>query len=113
MMHEIKETIGAVIAGDTQASVKALDTAVTLQSRMCSNIMEAAMEARLPMGATQGLLEKLASGMNGLVATRSDMIAALRELSRIQSQSNLKTVSYGCPAGVENMTKKQTRVHAG
>lgn len=100
-MHEIKYAVGNVVASDTQASVAALDTALVMQSRMCASIIEAATDSRLPIAATQSLLENLAHGINGLAASRGNMVVAVRELTRIQSRSNLKPTSFGCPGGLE------------
>lgn len=111
-MHKIKESVGTVVAGDTQASIAALDAAVIMQSRMCSTVMEAATETGLPMGTTQRVLKTLVSGMNGLVASRGDMVSAVRELSHIQANSNLKTVSYGCPDGFKRRVKTRATANA-
>lgn len=100
-MHEIKHAVGNVVASDTQASVAALDNALVMQSRMCASIIEAASDSRLPIAATQSLLENLAYGINGLATSRGNMVVAVRELTRIQAGSNLETTSFGCPGGLE------------
>lgn len=100
-MHEIKHAVGSVVASDTQASVAALDNALVTQSRMCASIVEAAADSRLPIAATQSLLENLAHGINGLATSRGNMVVAVRELTRIQARSNLETTSFGCPGGLE------------
>ncbi len=106
-MHKINKASGAVIASDTQASVAALDQAVLTQARLCASILETASESQLPMAATQKLLQSVAAGMSGLVASRTDMLSAVRTLNMLQMKSNLKETSFGCPdeyipTGVDN-----------
>lgn len=99
-MHKIKEQVGHVVAADTQASVAALDMAVLMQSRLCASSIEAATDSRLPMAATQGLLESLSAGINGLVESRAKLATAVRHLNVIQGRSTLRETSFGCPNGV-------------
>jgi hypothetical protein len=103
-MHTIKQSSGAVIASDTQASVSALDNAVLAQARLCASIIETAGESKLPVAATQKLLQTMTSGISGLVASRSDIVTAVREINLLQSKSNLKTTSFGCPEGPPALT---------
>lgn len=98
-MLEIKNTTGSVVASDTQASVAALDNAVLTQARLCASVVEAAAESKMPVGATQKLLQAMADSMSGLVASRLEVVAVVREINLIQSMSNLKTTSFGCPNG--------------
>lgn len=96
-MHKVNKASGAVIASDTQASVAALDQAVLTQARLCASILETVGEAQLPMAATQKLLQSVAAGMSGLVASRTDMLCTVRTLNVLQMKSNLKETSFGCP----------------
>lgn len=98
-MHNIKQRVGDVIAADTQASVEALDTAVLMQTRLCASALEAAADSRLPIAATQGLLETLSSGMHVLVQSRAELAKAVRHINLIQAKSNLRETSFGCPNG--------------
>ena len=38
--------------------------------------------------------------MRGLVASREEVVTAVREINLIQAKSNLRTTSYGCPGGL-------------
>jgi len=99
--HQIRKTVGSVVASDTQSSVAALDLAVVSQSRMCASVMEAAGDSKMPIGATQKLLEAMTSGLQGLAVSRADMVTAVRELRRIQADSSLVEEYFGCPGGPE------------
>lgn len=99
-MHNIKQRVGDVVAADTQASVEALDAAVLMQTRLCATAIEAATDSRLPIAATQGLLESLSSGMHVLVQSRAELANAVRHINLIQAKSNLRETSFGCPNGV-------------
>lgn len=98
-MYSVTEQIGKVVVADSQASVASLNSAVVAQARMCATILEAATAAKLPIGAVQGVLDSLSTGMAHLVASRSTMVTALRELNTIKTSSNLGDVDFGCPTG--------------
>lgn len=99
-MHKIKHTAGAVVAQDTLSSVTALDTAFVMQARLCATVVEAAAESKLPVAATQKLLDAITAGMRGLVVSREEVVAAVREINFIQARSNLRETSFGCPDGL-------------
>lgn len=96
-MHQIKETAGVVVAAETQAMVAAIDNAMLTQARLCSSVVEAASDAKMPMAATQKLLQSISDGMGTLVATRANLSSAVKEMAFIKSRSNLQPVSWGCP----------------
>lgn len=103
-MHHIKQTTGDVIASDTQASVSALDNAVLSQARLTASVLEGAADSKLSAASTQKLLQSMANGMNVLVSSRADLVAAVREINMIQLRSNLKTTSFGCPDGLRPLS---------
>jgi hypothetical protein len=100
-MYNIGEGVGSVVAADTQTSVRSLDLAVVSQARMFATVVEAASAAQLPMIAIQALLDSLTTGMRNLVASRSDLAAAVRELNVIRAQSTVRETNFGCPVGPE------------
>lgn len=102
-MHQIKNTAGAVVAADTQSSASALDAAFIAQARLCATVVEAAADSKLPVAATQKLLDSITAGLRGLVASRAEFVTAVREINAIQAQSNLREVSFGCPNGLQPM----------
>lgn len=104
MTHMIKEAVGSIVAADVQSSIAALDNAVVMQSRLCASVIEAAGESRLPVVATQKLLEAMSAGIRGLTMSRNDMVETVRELTRIKADSNLDAADFGCPGGLETFT---------
>ena len=99
-MLKINQTSGAVVAAETQTLAAAIDSAMLAQARLCASIIETASESKLPVVATQKLLQSLAANMNGMVASRADFATAVRELNVIQARSNLKAEALGCPNGL-------------
>lgn len=99
-MHQIKHSAGAVVAQDTLSSATALDSAFVMQARLCATVIEAAAESKLPFAATQKLLDAITAGMRGLVASREEVVTAVREINFIQARSNLREMSYGCGGGL-------------
>ena len=98
-MLDIKQSVGAVVAADTQSSIVALDQAVAQQSRMCASVIEAAHDSNLSIATTQPLLDALTTGLRGLVESRAHLAKAAREVAVIQAKSNLRETSFGCPNG--------------
>jgi hypothetical protein len=103
-MLNINKTSGTVVAGETQTLAAAIDSAMLAQARLCASIIETANESKLPVAATQKLLQSLSANMSGLVTSRSEFATAVRELNIIQARSNLKEMATGCPNGLPPMT---------
>jgi hypothetical protein len=102
-MLKIEHTTGMVIADDLKASIKAIDDALLQETRLTSSLIEAGGQIGLPIAHSQKLLEGMARGFEKLVAGRADMLAVVRQVNTIRSQSNLKVVGFGCPGGDENL----------
>ena len=96
-MHTIKKTAGQVIAGDTSASVAAVDQAVASLATLCASIVEVSKASDLPVGIAQTALANVGASLNGVIASRAEVAAATRELIAIQRNSNLETMDFGCP----------------
>jgi hypothetical protein len=103
-MLNINMNSGFVVAGETQTLAAAIDSAMLAQARLCASIIETANESKLPVLATQKLLQSLSANMSGLVASRSEFATAVRELNVIQARSNLKEMGMGCPNGLRPLT---------
>lgn len=97
IMHTIEKTAGQVIAGDTSASVAAVDQAVSSLATLCASIVEVSKASNLPVGTAQTALANIGASLNGVIASRADVVAATRELTAIQRKSNLETMDFGCP----------------
>lgn len=98
-MLNIKESVGNVVASDTQETVALIDRSVAQQSRMCASVIEASQDSELPMSATQPMLEALTEGLADLVAGRAKLGKAVRALAVLQANSTLRETSFGCPNG--------------
>jgi hypothetical protein len=102
-MLKIEDTTGMVIAEDTKATIKAIDSALLQKTRLAGSVLEASDQIGLPMAHSQKLLEGMARGFEHLVAGRADMLAVVRQLRAIKGQSSLDVVDYGCPDGFDGM----------
>ena len=98
-MFQIKQTVGSVVAADTQSSIEALDRAVAQQSRMCASVIEAAHDSHLAIATTQPLLDALSASVRGLVESRASLVEAVKQVAIIQAKSNLRETGFGCPSG--------------
>lgn len=96
-MHTIETPAGQVIASDTQKSVEAVDQAVMSLAHLCASIVEVSSASRLPITTAQAALSNAGDGLTRLIATRSDLGRATRDLIKIREASNLRTTSFGCP----------------
>jgi hypothetical protein len=98
-MHIIKQSIGNVVADETQSSIKTIDAAALSQARFAATLIEAAADSNLPIAATQKLMNAIACAFQNTINSRADLAIAAREISLIQSRSNLEAVAFGCPRG--------------
>ena len=96
-MHNIEKTAGQVIAGDTKASVDAIDQAVASIANLCASIIEVSKASRLPVTTAQSALAGAGASLNGIIASRAEIASATRELTAIQRRSNLRETGFGCP----------------
>lgn len=103
---QISEAIGSVIASDTQTTIQSVDMAVAQQSKMCADFAEACIESKVPMLPTQAVFDAMGKSLMGLIESRAHLATATRELTRIQSKSNLRVTNFGCPDGWVEFPKK-------
>lgn len=96
-MLNIQENIGQLVAAETQGALRAIDTAILSELRLCTTLVEAFGETNLPVGRSQKLLQSLASGLNHIVAGRGEMAHTVRALTAIKATSGLRETSYNCP----------------
>lgn len=109
-MLNINKTSGTVVVAETQNLAVAIDSTMLAQARLTASILETACEAKAPVAATQKLLRALSDNMSGLVSSRGDLVTAVRELTVLQSHSNLKEMATGCPNGIMPRTAKDANV---
>jgi hypothetical protein len=99
-MFDVQNNTGALIAEETKGALRALDYAILNELRLCTTLMEAFEETQLPIASSQKLLQSMASGINHIVAGRSEMASTVRHLRAIKAGSTLAPVNYNCPEGV-------------
>ena len=99
-MHRIEMAAGQVIASDTANSVDAVDAAVVALSRLCASIVEVSKASNLPVGTAQDALANTGEGLSRIIASRSNVSAATKELTLIQRRSTLRETGFGCPTGI-------------
>jgi hypothetical protein len=96
-MQNFDANIGALVAADSQGTIKALDEAILSELKMCTTLVEAIQGQQLPIGSSQKLLNSMASGIHNIVAGRNDMAATVRYLTVLKQDSNLAVYDFGCP----------------
>lgn len=96
-MLEIKNNTGALVASETQGTLRAIDDAILSELRLCTTVVEAFGDTDLTIGSSQKLLQSLATGLNHFVAGRGEMAQTVRTLTAIKSSSSLRETSYNCP----------------
>jgi hypothetical protein len=106
-MLNIQDNIGQLIANETKGALRAIDDAILTELRLCTSLVEAFEETKLPVGSSQKLLQSLANGLNHIVAGRGEMAHTVRALSAIKSGSNLQETSYNCPGPMPPMSLAQ------
>jgi hypothetical protein len=99
-MLKIEENRGALIAEETKDVLSAIDHAILNELRLCTSLVEACHDARLPVGSSQKLLQTMTSGLSHIVAGRAEMAQTVRTLTAIKSGSSLREISYNCPGEV-------------
>lgn len=107
-MNIIKETAGHVVAADTQASIEALDSAIIAHARQCASVVEVSHASKMPVSTCQALLSDISQALGLLVSSREKTAEATRKLLKIQQDSSLQTVNFGCPGG---FFKPSAQVH--
>jgi hypothetical protein len=104
-MLDIKQSVGSVVAADTQASIEALDGALAQQARMCASLVEGSHASHLPIATCQPALEAISAALNKLVEGRAHLAKATRDIAFIQAKSNLRETAFGCPNGPSPIIK--------
>lgn len=96
-MFNIDKNTGALIAAETQGTLRAIDNAILSELRLCSSLVEACEQAHLPIRSSQKLLQSITSGLSQIVAGRGELAQTARALSVIKAGSSLAETSYNCP----------------
>lgn len=109
---KISNAVGSIIASDTQATIKSVDTALAQQSRMCTDFVEGCLESDVPISSTQPVLDAIGKSLSGMIESRSHLCTATRELIRIQRNSDLRETSFGCPRGWVDIPSKAMNVQS-
>ncbi|WP_225205961.1 hypothetical protein [Novosphingobium huizhouense] len=99
-MINLREGSTRVVASDAQEMGGMIDRALLQQMRLATSFIEASQESKLAMPMTQPALQSLADGLACLVEGRAKVSNSVREMTRILKHSNLREVSFGCPAGL-------------
>jgi hypothetical protein len=100
-MLKFRPGAGAIVAADSQNTVAAVDDALLNGVRMCASIIEATQGSNLPATQSQKLLRAMTAGLQSVVAGRGEIVATIRQLAVIKSQSNFAPEDFGCPEGWE------------
>jgi hypothetical protein len=99
-MFKIGENAGALIAEETKGALRALDSAILSELRLCTSLVETFEQAHLPIGSSQKLLQSMTSGLSQIIAGRGEMAQTVRELNAIKAASNLAETNYNCPGTI-------------
>ncbi len=98
-MQKFDANMGALVAADTQETLKALDDAILSELKLCTTLVEAIQGNDLPIVQSQKLLNSVTSGLSHIVAGRADMATAVKQLTIMKQDSNLAVYDFGCPNG--------------
>ena len=116
-MLKIEHGVGSIVASDSSETLRAIDDALLLKSRLCSTIIEASQQSHLPANESQRLFQSMAEGFHLIVDGRAKMVSTLRTLTSIKDRSTLEVTDFGCPNGVQgNLSEvepKRTPVTVG
>jgi hypothetical protein len=96
-MQNFDVNLGALVAADTQGTLKALDDAILSELKLCTTLVEAIQGNGIPVASSQKLLNSVTSGLSHIVAGRGEMATAVRQLNVLKKDSNLVVYDYGCP----------------
>ncbi len=96
-MFEIKHSIGAVVASDTQNLCASIDMALLDSSSLIASVIEGSADSKLPISVSQKLLQSAAASVSHLVSGRAELANTVAELARIQCRSSLSETNFGCP----------------
>lgn len=91
------------MAADVQSAIAAVDDALLNSARMCVSILEATRGTKIPATQTQRLLRSVTAGLSTVVSGRAEIVSAIRTMTAIQANSNLRETAFGCPLDWEEL----------
>ncbi len=98
-MYKVEKNVGALVAADTQVTLKALDDAILQELRMCTTVLEAIQASHLPISTSQKLLQSMTSGLGHIITGRGEMATTIKHLTNIKDNSELAPMNFGCTQG--------------
>lgn len=95
-MHTFDTNSACVIAADLQSTFGSLDAALVRSANLLGTVVETAAASRLNATESQRLYQCVASGLSHVVASRSEIVDAMKRMTILKRRSNLETVDIGC-----------------
>lgn len=102
-MLKIGQANGAVVAADTQDALHSYDAALLSSARVMTSVIEVSRSSGVPASASQRVLDELNGGTSLIVEARGHFTNAIRHMADIQSQSDIRETSFGCPNGLPGL----------
>ncbi len=93
------------LASNITSTNQAIDNAVLEIANLTASILETCRNSEIPPSRSQPAIVEIAKGLDQMVQVRGDFIKAHRNIIKVQKDSDLQVVDFGCI----NLTPAQRR----
>ncbi len=102
-MHQINYNKAEKLAVDIRATHESIDDALANVATLTSSVLEVCRVSEIHPAKSQAVIVELAGGLTKLADARGGFLGAHRQIAKVQRDSNLQEVDFGClnpPSGL-------------
>jgi hypothetical protein len=107
---QVAYTDAKQLAANIRETQQSIDTALSRLTEMTATIMNVCMESQIHPAKSQAAIEEATNGLVRMVDARKGFVAAHRQIVKVQRDSDLATIDFGCVGPDTLMKRTELRV---
>jgi len=95
-MIKVEYETGEKIAADLASTHRSIDDALANVAHLTAAVVDACRHSTISAAKSQATMQEISDGFSGLVIARKSVVGAHRQINKVQRNSNLEAVDFGC-----------------
>ena len=113
VMDSINYNEAAKLAGDIRATHLSIDDALENVATLTKSVLEVCRSSEIHPAKSQPIIVELAGGLTKLADARGGFLGAHRQIAKVQRDSDLQTVDFGCLGPAPTFGRADLKVVGG
>jgi hypothetical protein len=98
------------LAGNIRATHESIDDALANVATLTSSVLEVCRASEIHPAKSQAIIAELAGGLTKLADARGGFLGAHRQIVKVQRDSDLQTVDFGCLGPIPSFGRADLKV---